>query len=449
MDLKNIVFDMLVEEVRNKKLLNSLLDKWKSENSNLKPEDVEFIMTQFMGGVTDRGDTIPAIKDKLNPKKPEVVSFLQRYDGEYGTDKFDPKNLKNIASYSYNQIKSLFLDFRVDLENTVPDEVPFFEEPGTTMEEKIAASRDLWMGNKHMVYDDGKGFRIYRPTNQKESIAFGYWQKHLKDGSGRYGAKWCITWNRNEGDGNNRWEPYRSQGRTYYFVIDENRDQTDPYFISVVQPTESNGQYPFMITRLNNDGDRNIKLVDNDYDTCLTCIYPQFQDPEVLEVLESVPYDPEKELNIKSEESDRVNEREGHRYEFRRVSRPLKLRFIQTGGVLSKLHSFQVMDEGLIVAYFESVNQDNVLDKFQSHEVFKFLTSKSSIRKLLQQRLSTIAEQNNIDPRRFGLGMIYTKLIESTFKTVFLSKQDSDIKIMESKENELIGILDSARGQWV
>ena len=110
MDLKNIVFDMLVEEVRNKKLLNSLLDKWKSENSNLKPEDVEFIMTQFMGGVTDRGDTIPAIKDKLNPKKPEVVSFLQRYDGEYGTDKFDPKNLKNIASYSYNQIKSLFLE---------------------------------------------------------------------------------------------------------------------------------------------------------------------------------------------------------------------------------------------------------------------------------------------------------------------------------------------------
>ena len=447
MDLKNIVFDMLVEEVRNKKLLNSLLDTWKQDNPEITPQNVEYIMTRFMGGVDDEGNSLAAIKDKLNPNRAQVISFLQRFDGEYGTEKFDPKNLKNIASYSYNQIKSLFLDFEIDLEENVEEEDVFFEKAGVSSDEKIAASRDMWMGNKHLVYDDGNGFRIYKPRNQKDSISFGYWQESMMQNSGRSGNRWCITW---EGS-RNMWRTYRSEGRTYYFIIDETKGEDDINFLGVLQPKENPNQtYPFKLTNLNNTGgDKDVRMVDDDRNTCITCIYPQLREKEAQEVLERVPFDPEKEMNVSRDEASRVSEREGDEYEFRRVRRPLKLRYIQNGGVLSKIRSFESMDENLVRSYFEQITPNNVDDMFQSYETFKYIIQKSGIRRALQDKMFRVASENNIDPKRFGIGGIYTKLIESSFKTVFLSKQDPDIKIMENKENELVGILNAARGQWV
>jgi hypothetical protein len=447
MELKNVIFDMLVEEVRNKKLLNSLLDKWKGENPEITPQNVEYIMTRFMGGVDDEGNSLAAIKDKLNPKKPQVIAFLQRFDGEYGTEKFEPNNLKNIASYSYSQIKSLFLDFEIDLEGRVEEEDPFFEKAGVSEEEKIAASRDMWMGNKHLVYDNGNGFRIYKPRNQKDSISFGYWQESMMRNSGRSGNRWCITW---EGS-RNMWRTYRSEGRTYYFIIDETKDESDIHFLGVLQPKENvNQTYPFKLTNLNNTGgDKDVRMVDDDFNTCITCIYPQLRESEAQEVLERVPFNPEKEMNVSKDEASRVSEREGDQYEFRRVNRNLKLRYITNGGVLRKIRSFESMDENLIRAYFEQITVNNVDDMFQSYETFKYIINKGGIRRALQDKMFRVADEGGIDPKRFGIGSIYTKLIESSFKTVFLSKQDPDIKIMENKENEFVGILNAARGQWV
>lgn len=68
MDLKNIVFDMLVEEVRNKKLLNSLLDTWKQDNPEITPQNVEYIMTRFMGGVDDEGNSSRSNKRQTKPE---------------------------------------------------------------------------------------------------------------------------------------------------------------------------------------------------------------------------------------------------------------------------------------------------------------------------------------------------------------------------------------------
>jgi len=448
MEIKNIIYEMLLEEVQNKKLLENLYKKWSVDNDSITMEDVEYILTKFKGGRDVDGNNIPALQGKLNTNRPEVIAFLSRFDGEYGTSKFEEKNLKNIINYTYPQIKSLFLDFGINLEEEVDEEDPFFEKAGVSKDDKVNASRDLWFGNKYLVYDNGEGFRIYRPKNQKESIKFGYWQDMIRTKHNPQASnQWCITWDRP----GNMWATYRSEGRTYYMIIDESKEENDKYFISVLQPKkDSNQTYPYKLTNMyNTGGDRDMRMQDDDYNTCITCIYPELNNREVQELIKPVDYDESRELNVSRDEASRVNEREGHEYEFRRVRRPLKLRFIQNGGVLSSIRSFEAMDENLIRSYFEQINQGNVDDMFQSYETFKFVIKKSGIRRALSDKLFRVASENGLNPKDFGIGTIFTKLLESSFKPIFVSKQDEDIKIMENKENELVGIYNAGRGEWL
>ena len=50
MDFKSIIYDLIVEEVKNKKLLNALHSKWNSQDDSVTPEITEFIFSRFMGG---------------------------------------------------------------------------------------------------------------------------------------------------------------------------------------------------------------------------------------------------------------------------------------------------------------------------------------------------------------------------------------------------------------
>ena len=47
MKFTNIVYDMIVEEVKNKSLINSLLAKWQVENNSLTYQDVEGIYENY------------------------------------------------------------------------------------------------------------------------------------------------------------------------------------------------------------------------------------------------------------------------------------------------------------------------------------------------------------------------------------------------------------------
>ena len=100
------MYELIVEEVKNKKLLNSLHSKWNSQDNSVTPEITEFIFSRFMGGTDNEGNRIKPLKDQLNSlKRPEIVSFLQKYNGENGRDKFEPNKLKDIGQYSFTQIR--------------------------------------------------------------------------------------------------------------------------------------------------------------------------------------------------------------------------------------------------------------------------------------------------------------------------------------------------------
>jgi len=451
MNLKNIVYDILLEEFQNKKLLSFLHDQWKKENNGLTIQDVEFIAIRFMGGKDDDGTVIPPLKDKLSTKRPQVKSFLNRFDGEYDTSVFDPKNLKDITKYSLKQIKSLFLEFNINLETIMSSEEYFYEKGGVSKDEKVAYSENYWKGDSLKIYDDGEGFRIYEPKNQRDSILFGYYQQKVaSENFPDRSNKWCVTNKPGEQSMGNLWASYRNE-RSYYFVIDETKDPTNQFHLSVVQPlTNSSDEYSFRITNLpNTNGDAKIKLQDNDVNSCLQCIYPQLRNEEALSKLKVKPYNEVDELNVKTDVATRVNETEGNRYEFRRVERPLKVRYIQNGGILSKKSSFESMDDDLVRFYINELTNNNVDDMFNNYESFKYLINRSGVKGALSEKLLRVAEENNMDPKYFGISTIMLNIIKHQFKTVFISKQDSDIKIVESKDNRLIGILDGSTGEWV
>ena len=104
------------------------------------------------------------------------------------------------------------------------------------------------------------------------------------------------------------------------------------------------------------------------------------------------------------------------------------------------------MDENLIEVV--SNNLGNIDDMFDTYETFKFVIRKSELLEEAgsKMKLARVASNNSLDPKQFGIGSMITKLLESSFKPIFVSKQDGDIKIMENKENELVGIFNLGRG---
>jgi len=127
MKFNELITDVIYEEIKNKKLFNALLDKWKLEKPNLSPDETEKLITVFQ-----------RIQNGLKPEKPQVFSFLSRFDGEHGFEKFDPNNLKDITKYSYQQISFLVGEYTEDEEEAQGD--VFAGKDTKPTEEKIAAS---------------------------------------------------------------------------------------------------------------------------------------------------------------------------------------------------------------------------------------------------------------------------------------------------------------------
>jgi len=83
MKFNELITTVIYEEIKNKKLFNALLEKWRMEKPNLSPDEAEKLITVFQ-----------RVQNGLKPERPQVFSFLSRFDGEHGFERFDPNNLK-------------------------------------------------------------------------------------------------------------------------------------------------------------------------------------------------------------------------------------------------------------------------------------------------------------------------------------------------------------------
>ena len=168
MNIRDLVYDVIVEEVKNKKLFNFLLKKWFGDTPT--PEQMRRAETDL---------TLFSEKQKsLTSKNPAVYSFLIRHDGEHGFPAFNPSKLMDISQYNLEEIESLLHEFR-DATLTAGDEDEF-KGKLTSDEKKVAASKKLWLSDRDAVVNE-EGFKVHFVPDAREAIKYGFYQQYMSD----------------------------------------------------------------------------------------------------------------------------------------------------------------------------------------------------------------------------------------------------------------------------
>jgi hypothetical protein len=424
MKFTEILFETLTEEVKNKKLFATLMDKWRTEKPNITEEEGEELFNRFA-----------RIQGNLRPDLPQVFTFLSRYDGEHGYQRFEPNNIKDITKYTYSQLKFLLDEYNTEARAT---EDVFAGKDTAPTPERIEASKNLWFGNQNLVFEKD-GLRVYDIADQQMSIRYGYYYHVVyKNASGRPNVSdrdispWCVTWRPDMGK-SNMWGNYRTQGRSFYFVIDENKDVTDQYYISTIQrdPGVSSG---YRITSMMNNGD-NVKTWDE-----IVQIYPQLRGEK--DVIKNKPFSQE-ELTLK-DIVGQINERPGNRYEFKRMERDLKRAYIQNGGALQSSDSWKSMDNELRNLYilYPNLDRNSVRERYNNFDFVNEIRKVGNEFNLLDRTL----KQKGIND---GAAYIFDYLMSSEFRVARVSADNKNIRIYESKMNGKSGLYNIKNNDWV
>lgn len=432
MNIKDLVYDVIVEEVKNKKLFNFLLKKWYGDNPT--PEQIQKAENDL---------TLFSEKQKsLTPKNPAVYSFLLRHDGNHGVPAFDPQKIMDISQYSIEEINSLLHEFR-DATLTAGEEDEF-KGKLTTDDKKVAASKKLWLSDRDILVDE-ENFKVHLVTDARESIKYGFYQQNIAEKLG--GLQWCVTGRNTSDSRSNLWGSYRPR-RTFYFVIDETKNPKDnpdrdinKYYLSALQYCERDHGYTgFKITSLYNDGDTPKTWEE------VVSIYPQLADKR--DIFTYIQYD-ETELFDRSL-MGRINEIPGNKNEFARQMRELKKAYLDGGGVVTTSSSWKSMDTNLRNIYILTLTSRDVYDKFQTYELMSEIKKVGNEYKLLDNTIKTVGSRSsNESMATLGVGYIYQHLMENEFIIGRSSIDAPQITLFKSKKTKKFGLYDLRKTDWV
>lgn len=439
MKIVDLVYDTLLEEVKNKGLFNILLTKWYGETPT---EENNKVAEDIYNGFS-------RIKEGLNVNNANVKTFLSRFDGTNTTtrEKFDQKNLKDIRYYSLRQILFILKQFNIDVLKKgvkTPDAVPEVligkDLPSTT--ERIEASKSLWYGkNQFLIIDEGD-FRVYAIPNIPTSIYFGYYENYVTSNiepfqsyNGSY-MQWCTTRHMRT---QNLWSTYRDR-RTFYFIIDETKNpetttdiQVSQYYLCALQySTDSVTKYR-MTSILNNGSDPVFTKEE------IIRIYPKLA-PH-FDLIVPVEYDAKNEAGEDTDIVNLINEREGNEYEFSIVEEELKTAYIGRGKPITKVKSWEHMSENLKKTYIDITNRAHIFERFCPNLLNVILNSPSES-KSLDRRLKIIGITD-------GIGHFVRQLLAGDFELVRKSITNPNIVILRKKSNNRYGIYDTSKSKFV
>jgi hypothetical protein len=447
MNIQDSVFDVLVEEIKNKKLFNFLLKKWFGDNPT--PEQMKR---------AEKHITLFSEKQKsLTSKNPAVYTFLLRHDGEHGFPAFNPSKLMDISQYSLEEIESLLHEFKDESLTTQEDE---FAGKLESSPQKVLASKKLWLSDRDVVVNE-EGFKVHYVSDARESIKYGYYQQKLTlglRGPNGSGQQWCVTGRNTSDSRGNLWGSYRPK-RTFWFVIDESKNPDENenyevfrYYLSALQycvndqDNRGNRYTGFKLTSLLNDGD-NTKTWEE-----IVQIYPQLA--EHRDKFETyIKYD-EAEL-LDSSALTRISEQPG-RNEFAAARRELKKAHIERGGTIKTEKSWLSMDPNLRVLYIITTTSRDIIDKFQSYELISTIKKVGSEFKLLDNHIKSLGSRLDENGRvvnqklaDVGVGFIYEHLMSSEFIVARVSVDNKNLVLYESKITKKFGLYYNDKASWV
>jgi hypothetical protein len=231
----------------------------------------------------------------------------------------------------------------------------------------------------------------------------------------------------------NMWGNYRSQGRSFYFVIDENKDPKDRYYMSALQRVTDRAS-GFVLTSLKNDGDNSMTWEE------IENIYPELRGQKELFKVKQYSEDELKLQDVVGQ----INENPGGRFEFKRMDRQLKMAYIQNGGVLQKSDSWKSMDSTLRNAYivYPDLNQFSIKQRYSNFDFVNEIRKVGNEYNLLDR---TIKQKGIPD----GVAYIFDYLMSTEFKVARVSVDNPSIRLYESRVTHKSGLYNIRKNDWV
>ncbi len=445
--IKSLYQEFYVDDVNNNEYVKWFLNHWYGNDGQGPTEDEKFegykMLTWFN-----------TIRPKLSLELPEIQSFLFHYNGEHNSTYFDPQNIKDLKSYTLDQITDLFHEFNDPTQQMRREDETFNEGGGLTTEAKRNASEKMWKGDENVVINED-GFKVHYIPDQRTAIKYGYYQQQIR--AEMYGydlrngdqvrAHWCVTGRGSTDSWTNLWGRYRSQGKTFYFVIDESKKPEEG------QRASSGGNSKYYLGALQNYGRNGWVLTSllNDNDTSMTweqviSIYPQLA--EHKEVLRSVEYDAAVELNVDTNIVGRINENPGP-LQFSKQSPSIKKAYIDEGHPLTKAHSWETLNSYLRNLYIARTEETNMYNSWSTLDILAACKRTPEFYQLLKNKIKSICDRTSqADIKGKGISVLFYKILSNKYHIDRRSIDNENLLLVKETDSAPSGIWDLDKEDW-
>jgi hypothetical protein len=435
--VKDLRSEFVNDEINNDAFIKHQIEVWYGPNAD---EDQKYKAYKMIKWFTK-------FLPQITPESHEVQSFLYRFDGDHAANsKFDIQNLKDLSKYSLHQIEGLYHEYHdITQEMNRNDEEAFQETGGTSSQPKREASKKLWFGQNNVVFD-APGFKVHYIPDQKTSVKYGYYQQEIRNQLYGYDwnaqrsnitSHWCVTGRGSSDSWTNLWGRYRSEGKTFYFVIDESKkpeegkkysgNDNSKYYLGALQKYPR-GRTGWILTSLLNDGDQDMTWQQ------VIQIYPQLKEHE--ELLKSVEYDPSVELNVDTSLIGRINEQPGSPNEFAKQDPAIKKAYIDEGHPLKTAKSWETLNSYLRNLYIARTEEGNMLNSYSTLEFLNAIKHTPNFYQLLENKIKSLCERStNLQYKNKGIGVLYHNIIK---RDMIIERQsiDSDNILLVRDEND-------------
>ena len=476
MEIEKLISKIVSEAVKKSDLVTFLSNKFSSESPKFNSLDPETKSNHTFEIV----QAYQNIKSKLKPSQPAVFSFLQRHDGNHGTNLITIEQLNKITEIPYKQLMELlsvvagFKPIAVDgdlklfgTDDDVKLTRTFATSGSNPTQGKIELSKEMWASPKNAVINED-GFRVYHIKDQTQAIRMGYYYqtlhlKQYKDLKIDVRPPWNVTFRKDYQEksstgssiishGFNKWASFRgAHEASIYFVIDESinplplltDDKPD------VGGILNRGKYFMSIIEVHNGGGYQLRSMLNDGSLLLNwkklvTIYPKLEGHEDKLVYQA--FKPE-ELVEPMEVDTSFNEFPESKNYIGKQLPDVQIAWFKDGNDITNPITWRSMTVPVRLAYIDTITSYNIFEKISNVDLLNEM-----MRGVVTQRgtkFETILNDKMISIGKKGISFLTHHYNESKYgyEVEFIGKRKPTRVIYRTKDN-LMGIYDTKANKW-
>ena len=473
MEIEKLISNIVNEAVKKSDLVTFLSNKFSSESPKFNSLDPETKSNHTFAIV----EAYKNIKSKLRASNPATFNFLQRHDGNHGSNLITIEQLNKITEIPFKQLMEL-LSTVGDFKPLVSDdaskvggddtEVKLIKTFGTSgnkpTEGKVTTSKEMWGSPNNAIINED-GFRVYHIKDQTQAIRMGYYYQSLHIKQYRDFIKlevrppWNVTFRKGFQEMNtvgssiishgfNKWSSFRTAHEvSIYFVIDESRNPFEDVL--------TNGKYFMSVIEVINDGGYQLRSMLNDGSLLLNwkklvTLYPKLEGHEDQFVYHD--FTPE-ELIEPMEIDTSFNEYPESKNYIGKQLPDVQIAWFKEGNDITKALTWRTMTTPVRLAYIDTITSYNIFEKISNEDLLNEMLKGVDRSGMGGKTFATILNDKMVSIGKKSLSFLTHHYNELKYEVEFIGKRTPTRVIYKSKSKDsskdgLMGIFDTKKGKW-